>query len=104
VEKGAVHGLECRVIRFIRRNRMKQKEIVDDEAIKMASKTQRHIKQADFLEMEDPAEYARIAEIKSGAYDEFGKRQKQEAREDREKNEKAREAFLEKRKETEEDK
>jgi len=66
---------------------MKRKETVDDEAIKMASKTQRFLEKDDFLEMEDPKEYERRKKIKSTVAGRHGRKQKKEAREDREKNE-----------------
>jgi hypothetical protein len=71
---------------FIRRNKMKRKETVDDEAIKRVSKLQRHGERDDFPEMEAPEEYARIKKNKSSV-DEPRRRQKKEAREDREKTE-----------------
>jgi hypothetical protein len=69
---------------------MKHKETVDDEAIKRASKTQRFLKKDDIPEMEDPEGYKRNKQIKSSVADKHGRRQKKEAREDREKNERLR--------------
>jgi len=65
---------------------MKHKETVDDEAIKIASKTQRFLEKDIFPEMEDPEKYERFKKIKSSVVGKHGKRQKKEAREDREKN------------------
>ena len=65
---------------------MKHKETVDDEAIKLASKTQRFLEKEDLPEMEDPEEYRRRKTIKSAVAGKHGRRQKSEAREDREKN------------------
>jgi len=73
---------------------MKHKETVDDEAIKMASKTQRFLKKDSFPEMEDPKEYKRSKQIKSAGVGEHGRRQKKEAREDREKNERLRKTIV----------
>jgi hypothetical protein len=69
---------------------MKHKETVDDEAIKLASKTQRFLEKEDFPEMENPDEYKRLNKIKSSVAGKHGRRQKSEAREDREKNERLR--------------
>jgi len=65
---------------------MKHKETVDDEAIKIASKTQRFLEKDNFPEMENPEEYERQKQIKSSVIGEHGRRKKKEAREDREKN------------------
>ena len=65
---------------------MKHKETVDDEAIKMASKTQRALEKDSFPEMENPEEYERLKKLKSSVIGKHGRKQKKETREDREKN------------------
>jgi hypothetical protein len=80
---------------------MKHKETVDDEAIKMESNQQRYIKGDNMLEVEDPKEYARRKKIKSSM---SGSDKKKKLREDREKNEKGRAAFIKRKGETKEDK
>jgi len=77
---------------------MKHKETVDDEAIKLASKTQRFLEKEDLPEMEDPDEYKRRRKIISAVAGKHGRRQKSEAREDREKNERLRKAKIESKK------
>lgn len=73
---------------------MKHKETVDDEAIKMASKTQRALGKDSFPEMENPEEYDRQKQIKSSVIGKHGRRKKKEAREDREKNERLRKEIV----------
>jgi len=65
---------------------MKHKETVDDEAIKIASKTQRALEKDSFPEMENPKEYEHLKKLKSSVIGKHGRRQKKETREDREKN------------------
>jgi len=59
---------------------MKHKETVDDEAIKMASKTQRALEKDSFPEMENPEEYERLKQIKSSGVGRHGRRQKKTAK------------------------
>jgi hypothetical protein len=73
---------------------MKHTETVDDEAIKMASKTQRVLEKDSFPEMEDPEEYERQKQIKSSVIGKHGQRKKKEAREDKEKNTRLRKEIL----------
>jgi hypothetical protein len=75
---------------------MKHKETVNDEAIKIASRTQRFLEKDDSPEMEDPEKYKRSKQIKSEVVGRLGRRQKKEAREDRAKNESLRKMIVNK--------
>jgi hypothetical protein len=76
---------------------MKKKETVDDRLIKDVSTIDRVVKKDDFPETEDPERYAKQKQLKKEGIGKHLKEKKKETREDREKNENARRAFVERR-------
>lgn len=67
---------------------MKNKETVDDMAVKDAAKIQREAEKIDLIEGEAPEGYAQQKQLIKKVRGKFGNTRKKEAREDREKNEK----------------